>query len=87
MDMMNFMDFCWFVQFKSTSDLKRMCVLLEDELEMDHVDCPTRDDAMKRLDELAMKRFTRACYGRDCIIDLSIVDQLREWWTQKKEAK
>ena len=34
MDMMNFMDFCWFVQFKSTSDLKRMCVLLADELEV-----------------------------------------------------
>lgn len=87
MDYMNAENFFWFCQFQSTVNLRRMCVLLEEELKDEHVECPKRDDAVNRLDELARKRFDRAIYGRGCIIELSIPDQLREWWKQKKEAK
>ena len=85
-DYMNAEEFFWFWQFQSADKLRRMCALLEEELKEEHVECPTKKDAVNRLDELAHKRFARAIYGRDFIMDISVVGQLKDWWKEKKKA-
>ena len=88
---MNYMDFdewIWFCQFKSKNELIRMCDELRRELKIepsDYYEKWSKDEVITELDCLAEKRFARAIFAQDMILDMSVVGQLKDWWKNKKK--